>query len=349
MHAMNLSHLIALFIFLILKTKNVYGIEGDISLDYIPEWANTAALNRQKLIPQGYEALTRAHANEYFYVLDDDRVCKMKLLDNENIGYIIQSYGTFSTTLNVSWWNPNWFRIHSCSDNTYFDPPKPRLCFWHDNGPHLLIEQCGQGGNSVLYSFGKTNSNTYNFKIVYDVLAYDYVQHMIYVYVDAKLFKMKPENFINIVAEKEFSWDTVLEGNYEKVPTDWSDILVVDGKIYYIFEGHIYLYKRNNSQQLSQTNSDGFPYVLIPLEKKNILETTTSIYIEPTHGDIIYSNQEFLERLRKKFATTQVEPTATLKADQTSSSTFFGNFFTLLFYVSLFCSLFALCMYLFRK
>lgn len=244
----------------------------EFDLDYIGPEHHEWAIQRQNLVPSGYIMIPNGN-NVYSYVWDQKRICKV-FADYGTFYYAIQNFTDHQTDFR-EWWSPPWKRFYICEKQNSQISTIPQICLPNSTDDfYIVLKQCNHV--SYVISFTDNESKILEFTPVFDILAYDFVQNIVYAYRYPTIFKLPPEVFINTLSKNGLVEWYIKDYSM----TNWSDILVVNGTIYYISEGKIYKYLNKSSQFLSQTNSDRFLYTLIPdtyvidYEPKNMESST---------------------------------------------------------------------------
>lgn len=217
------------------------------------------------LVPEGYEMWATMSDNVNMYLMERDKVCEM-MIDSENwLVYQVRYL-----------WEPrgDWKHLVRLLEDQNATSVIPITCFWRKNGPNFVVRL--DQHYSKLYLW---NDETFDFTFDYDLMAWDMEANRFYIYINTKLFKLKVEDFIEIVRESELFHEKFAQLKfplYQSKLTDWQDLMVVNGRIYFVHDGYIYQFENGTEVLLSRTfdfrhctiyweNVENFNYVLNPI------------------------------------------------------------------------------------
>lgn len=226
------------------------------------------------LVPEGYEMWATMADSVNMYLVERDKVCEMTIDENNWLVFQVRYL-----------WEPRgeWKRLVKLLDEQNATSVLPVTCFWRKNGPNFVVRLDQHYSKLYLWA-----DESFDFSFDYDLMTLDVETQKFYVYMNNKLFRMKVEEFIEVVRQSELFGDQIAQVRhpmYQSKIQDWQDLMVVNGRIYFVHDGYIYQMDNGQEYLLSRTfdfrhctiyweNVETFNYVLNPVYEDTFHPTT---------------------------------------------------------------------------
>lgn len=214
------------------------------------------------LIPEGYTMWASFDERIHMYLTEKDKICEMTLNADDwlvyQVRYLHEPIGEWKKLLKID---------EPAINGSQSIPPTPITCFWWQNGPAFVIRM--DPTYSILRLETLEGSIQYEIYFNYDLMSFDVETRNFYIYHEDKLFRMKVDKFVQLAAENENNRDRLLPANFPVLGglwTDWSDFMVINGHVYFVYEHYIYEWIKDGPHLISRT----FTYADCVLEWKNL-------------------------------------------------------------------------------
>ena len=184
------------------------------------------------------------------FALDHGRVCQLR----EESGVL--QYRVLEVR-ESEWYTAKWSMLFAMHGTRF--APEPVTCYWERE--KLSIVATGLNDQTWLFTSGEF----IQIFTSYELLAYDRQREWLYMYEDSRVYRMDPAEFEAAARANEQIRDRVIPVKpllYTN-STDWSDMMVIDGRIFYVYQNYTHEWLNNTEVLIGHANGDHFGYVLL--------------------------------------------------------------------------------------
>jgi hypothetical protein len=169
--------------------------------------------------------------------------------------------GVYYTIFNPSEANEtSWHSLH------VYDKYKnqvPTLCFRYLNRPAFIMRDVEDTSSVFLYNETIDGLQEYNFKMNYDLMSYDCVFDLVFVYDSDYLYKLDTTVFVKAIlanSDKIVLTEPVIISVFE----NWTDMITIENRVYFLDGKEMYEVVSGREHLLGFYDSDRFNHTLVP-------------------------------------------------------------------------------------